>query len=172
MVNKKSIRIDPIVIDLDGDGIETISSNNSKAYFDLDGDKFQEKVEWVSKDDGLLVVDRNGNGKIDDISELFGDDEFVDGFEKLRAFYNNYHYGVSEGFNVIDEWDSNFDELKIWQDKNEDGITDEGELRSLKEAGINSIEFSDLSEEQKGCVPPFTQKVKSHFLYSKVVPLY
>ncbi|TDQ52352.1 M48 family metallopeptidase [Phaeovulum veldkampii] len=63
---------DPLVIDLDGDGVELVSRANSNAYFDLDGDGFAEQTGWVKPDDGLLAVDRNGNGSIDDISELFG----------------------------------------------------------------------------------------------------
>lgn len=54
----------PLIVDLDGDGVETVSTNNG-IHFDHDGNGFAEKSGWVGKDDGLLVRDINGNGQID-----------------------------------------------------------------------------------------------------------
>jgi len=66
-------RYDPLTLDLDGDGVELISVNNSKAFFDLDivqkvdgsysSDGVKEQVGWVKGDDGLVVLDKNNNGK-------------------------------------------------------------------------------------------------------------
>ena len=61
----------PLVLDLDGDGVETTSVENG-THFDHDGNDFAEKSGWVGSDDGLLVRDINGNGVIDDGTELFG----------------------------------------------------------------------------------------------------
>ena len=58
---RRAIYGDPLVVDLDGDGIETIGLDSSNAMFDLDGDGFREKTGWISKDDGILVIDRNYN---------------------------------------------------------------------------------------------------------------
>ena len=63
---------DPLVMDLDGDGVEFIGLNGSNAYFDLDGDGFATRTAWLGGDDGFLTLDRNGDGKVNDISELFG----------------------------------------------------------------------------------------------------
>ncbi|MCA3239488.1 MAG: hypothetical protein ING32_15140, partial [Curvibacter sp.] len=63
---------DPIVVDLDGDGIETVGLA-SNVYFDHDGDGVLTKTGWAGKDDALLVWDRNANGSIDTGAELFGD---------------------------------------------------------------------------------------------------
>lgn len=63
--------IDPILIDLDGDGIELTALNRSSSFFDLDGDGFRERAGWVNPDDGLLALDRDGNGRIEGIAELF-----------------------------------------------------------------------------------------------------
>lgn len=72
-------RIDPLLIDLDGDGIETTYVNN-RVYFDHNADGFKEKSGWVSADDGLLVYDKNGNGTIDSGRELFGTNtEYISG---------------------------------------------------------------------------------------------
>jgi RTX calcium-binding nonapeptide repeat (4 copies)/Lipase (class 3) len=65
-------RDDPLILDLDGDGIETSSVSQSSAFFDMDGDGFAEKTAWVDADDGLLVMDRDGDGRITDVNELFG----------------------------------------------------------------------------------------------------
>jgi Peptidase M10 serralysin C terminal/RTX calcium-binding nonapeptide repeat (4 copies) len=62
----------PIVLDLDGDGLEITSGRNTAVYFDIDGDGLRELTNWVMPDDGLLAFDANGNGTIDGADELFG----------------------------------------------------------------------------------------------------
>ena len=81
----------PLIVDLDGDGVETTSGANG-VYFDHDGNGFAEKTAWVGKDDGLLVRDINGNGQIDNGTELFGNNSVLsngqkatNGFEALAA---------------------------------------------------------------------------------------
>ena len=72
---KFHIFYDPLVLDLDGDGVELISENNwNGVLFDFNGNGIKTATQWVSSDDGLLVWDRNKNGKIDNGSELFGED--------------------------------------------------------------------------------------------------
>ena len=75
----------PLVIDLDGDGIET-SKEDSSVHFDHDGNNFAESTGWVGKDDGLLVRDINGNGQIDDGTELFGNNSVLSSGEKATNF--------------------------------------------------------------------------------------
>ena len=69
-------KISPLVVDLDGDGVET-KEENSQIYFDHDGNGFAESSGWVGQDDGLLVRDINGNGQIDDGTELFGNNSVL-----------------------------------------------------------------------------------------------
>ncbi len=64
---------DPLTLDLDGDGLETTAFSTHPIYFDHDVNGIKEGTGWVLPDDGLLVLDRNGNGVIDDGTELFGD---------------------------------------------------------------------------------------------------
>jgi hypothetical protein len=67
-------RRDPLILDLDGDGIETVGVDpNNPILFDHDGDGIKNGTGWVKPDDGFLVLDRNGNGVIDNGTELFGD---------------------------------------------------------------------------------------------------
>lgn len=138
--NKESIEEirSPLAIDLDGDGVETVSVDNG-VYFDHDGNGFAEKTGWISSDDALLVRDINGNGQIDDGSELFGDqtilsngEKAANGFEALADLDSN-HDGIFDGD------DEAFGEIKVWQDLNQNGVAEYDELSTLEKAGITSI---------------------------------
>ncbi len=122
---------DPLVLDLDGDGIETSTPEQGGVHFDLDNDFFSEKTGWVKADDGLLVWDQDGNRRIDDSTELFGSPG-TDGFTELAALDDN-----ADG--VIDAQDATFPELEVWRDLNQDGRTDPGELFTLAELDITSL---------------------------------
>ncbi|WP_432377511.1 SdrD B-like domain-containing protein [Duganella sp. P38] len=127
--------ITPIVIDLNGDGVHTISKDAFTGKFDLLGTGSAIQSGWISSSDGFLAVDHNGNGKIDDISELFGGVSKGSGFAKL-ADYDSNHDGV------VDANDALFAELRIWRDANSNGVTDAGELMTLKDAGVASLTVS------------------------------
>jgi len=124
--------ITPLVFDLDGDGIEFA---NGRVGFDMTNDGINDQTNWVGADDGLLVIDTNGNGTIDDQSELFGNDaEAADGFEKLSRYDSN-------GDGVFDADDDAFGDVQIWQDANQDGVSQDSELYSLTDMGIASIDL-------------------------------
>ena len=134
---------DPFVLDLDGDGIELGTLADSQAYFDLNGDGFATRTSWLKGDDGFLALDRNQDGKINDITELFGSPDRT-GYEELSELDSN-----ADG--VIDKADERFAELLVWQDVNEDGISQADELKSLTEAGIVSISLTHASvTDQQG----------------------
>ncbi|MEE3664565.1 calcium-binding protein, partial [Brenneria sp. g21c3] len=129
----------PLIFDLDGDGVET---SDNGVFFDHDGNGFAEFSGWVGKDDGLLVLDKNANGQIDDGNELFGNNSVTDtgknatnGFTALAEYDHN-----DDG--VIDSQDAVFETLQVWRDVNGDGVTDSGELLSLGEAGVKSINLA------------------------------
>jgi hypothetical protein len=122
---------DPLVLDLDGDGIETIALEDSAAYFDGDGDLFAERTAWLGSDDGFLVLDKNANGRVDDGGELFGS-ATQGGFAALGAYDSN-------GDGKISAADVVWNELRVWQDKNSDGASQANELKSLAALGIVSI---------------------------------
>ncbi|MGH8488357.1 MAG: calcium-binding protein [Gammaproteobacteria bacterium] len=128
----------PIILDLDGDGVET-TNVEAGAYFDHDSNGFAERSAWVSRDDGLLVLDRDGNGTIDSGAELFGNETVLadgskasNGFEALRELDSN-----QDG--KVDANDAAFANLKVWKDADGDGYTAQGELVTLAEVGIESI---------------------------------
>ncbi|MBF0561228.1 MAG: hypothetical protein HQL37_04230 [Alphaproteobacteria bacterium] len=132
--------LSPLVLDLDGDGVELRSLANSTAFFDLNVDGMAERTGWVSADDGLLALDRNGNGRIDNNSELFGSGT-TDGFVFLQALDSN-------GDGVIDANDAQFANLKVWRDANQDGVSQASELHGLAELGIASLSLGVTPTDQ------------------------
>jgi Ca2+-binding RTX toxin-like protein len=132
--------ISPLALDLDGDGLELTSLAQSKAYFDLDANGFAQRTGWVTGGDGLLAIDTNANGRIDNINELFGAPEpygkaTTNGFDALGKLDSN-----SDG--KIDASDAKFADLRVWIDADEDGLTDTDELKTLNEVGIESISLA------------------------------
>lgn len=132
---------DPLIIDLDEVGIELTDIENG-VYFDLDANGYAEKAAWIGEKDGFLALDVNENGIIDNGSELFGD-KFVmpdgnisqTGFEALSSLNENDD-------NLIDKNDSVYSKLLVWIDSNHDGITNEGELKTLPDLNIQSIDLN------------------------------
>ena len=114
---------DPLVLDLDRDGVELTSCKDSRD-FDIDADGKTDHTAFVTDGDAFLALDRNGNGTIDDGSELFGDQHgAVDGFAELSRFDDN-----TDG--AIDLSDSVFSKLFLF---------DGDSLSRLADAGIVSI---------------------------------
>ncbi len=122
---------DPLVLDLDGDGIE-LTSHRDGARFDIEGTGRQVNTAFVTGGDAFLAIDRNGNGAIDSGRELFGDQNGAsNGFEELRRLDSN-----NDG--VLNALDRDFNSLLLFKD-NGNGVTEEGELITLEEAGVKEI---------------------------------
>ena len=143
------LRVDPMVLDLDGDGIETTApSSTNPILFDHDGDGIKNGTGWIKSDDGFLVLDRNGNGLIDNGTELFGDStplnaggKAVDGFAALVDQDTN-----QDG--KVNAQDANWNNLKIWRDLNQDGISQAAELSTLAALGINGLNTGKTANSQ------------------------
>ncbi|MCZ6104387.1 hypothetical protein [Campylobacter ureolyticus] len=140
---------DPLVLDLNKDNkISITSSKDSNVYFNHTNDGVNIKTSWIGKEDGILVIDKNGNGIIDNGNELFGNfttknngDMANNGFEALKDYDTN-------GDLIIDYRDDKFSELRVWQDLNSDGISNKGELKTLKELGIKSLNLKYKDNKQ------------------------
>ncbi|MFD1216105.1 calcium-binding protein [Microbulbifer celer] len=139
-------RTSPIVIDLDGDGIETLAVGAS--YFDLNGDGLSELSGWVGADDGLLVHDRDGNGRISSGAELFGNHSILSSGEAAEHGFQALAEYDSNGDGVVDAQDSAFSTLQVWRDLNGNGISDAGELQSLTDSGVVSISTGYSDSDQ------------------------
>ena len=140
--------IDPLVLDLDGDGIELTPFNEHNIYFDVDNDGAIERTGWVGADDGILVHDLNGDGEINNITETLS--EYYGAPEGTGAIYGNGFEALatldSNNDGIIDASDTQFSTLRVWQDANSDAQTDAGELISLAEAGITSIDLNNTED--------------------------
>ena len=148
--------IDPIIIDLNKNGITSTKLNNT-TYFDHDNNNFKEASSWIDKGDAFLALDKNSNGLIDNGNELFGNhtisntrfkytnNKATNGFEALKA------YDLNDD-NVIDSKDEIYDKLLLWKDSNQNAITDKGELIKLKDSGIVSIDlnYKNINTDEKG----------------------
>ncbi|KNZ31087.1 MAG: hypothetical protein AD742_19190 [Methylibium sp. NZG] len=131
----------PIVLDLDGNGVSTRSAADG-VQFDLNatGQTFQ--VGWASTTDGLLVMDRNRDGSINDGRELFGvATQTADGTRAGHG-YAAMSLEDSNRDGKLSAADASFKDLQLWIDANHDGKTDKGELRSLGEFGIVELDLN------------------------------
>lgn len=133
--------VSPLILDLDGDGIETVGVS-ANVHFDHQGDGFAEMTGWVGKDDGLLVRDLNGNGKIDTGAELFGSETLLANGQKAANGFLALKDLDSNADGKIDASDNSYGTLSVWKDANGDGKTDNGELVSLSTAGISAVNLT------------------------------
>jgi Ca2+-binding RTX toxin-like protein len=128
---------DPLILDLNGDGVQLTSHEDGNVYFNLAGTSYASLTGWADGGDGILVNDENNNGNIDSISELIGGDE-GGGFAALGTYDTNDN-------GIIDSGDTNWSDLKVWVDANADGHTDAGELHTLGDLEITSINLASTN---------------------------
>ena len=128
-------KVDPLVLDLDGNGIQLTEAGKG-AIFDVTADGKLDNTAWVKGNTALLTYDRNGNGVVDNGSELFGDQNgAADGFEELGKYDTN-------GDRKITILDPIFKALKLYRDLNGDGKMSKNEFSSLSELGIKALNLN------------------------------
>ena len=161
---------DPLILDLDNDGIE-LTTSNSAILFDHNADGIKTGTQWAKGDDGILVRDLNGNGTIDSGRELFGDQTQIstvnalgqsvttlaaNGFAALTALDKDAN-GVADG--IFNASDIAYKELKLWRDLNQDGISQSNELLGLAEYGVSAINLVQSAAQTAQGKSTFTQTV-------------
>lgn len=139
----------PLIVDFANTGV-VMNAPLDGVTFDLDADGALDRVSWpISADSAFVALDLNKNGQIDDGGELFGnyttapDNKIAaNGFLALSKYDDN-----QDG--LINAKDKVFADLKLWFDRNKNGKADAGELKTLPQASVESIEvgYEDIYEE-------------------------
>ncbi|WP_292090591.1 type I secretion C-terminal target domain-containing protein, partial [Mesorhizobium sp.] len=126
----------PVVLDLNHDGIQTTDLTHSTVSFDYNGDGVASKTAWVDSHDGILAIDLNGDGKVNNGSEIAFTQHAPGAATDLAALeqvYDTNHDGK------LTAADHDFAQFGVWQDANGNGVSDPGEFKSLAALGIVEI---------------------------------
>jgi hypothetical protein len=137
----------PVLIDLDGDGIQIIPIGDSRAQFDMDDSGRKQIMAWAGADDALLVFDEDNDRVITSRNEF----AFAEYLENAKtdleglAWFDQFAQGGNED-GVLDERDALWSKFGLWRDANQNGITDPGELRTSGDNGLQSV---NLKSDQR-----------------------
>lgn len=141
-------QISPIIIDTSGNGYDLTNPDQGTQFRFSPTSRIVE-ASWTAarSDESFLVLDRNGNGTIDDGSELFGSTtpmpdgtRSANGFVALAGLEQDPAFGPSHVDGVIDARDAVYAQLRLWTDRNHNGISEPDELRALSDVGLLSID--------------------------------
>jgi hypothetical protein len=148
---------EPVVLDLDGNGINITPLNASNTYFDMAGDGWQHRTAWAGAGDGVLVLDPNGTGQITQRNQVVftdWDPTAVNDMQALRDVFDTNHNGK------LDAGDAQWSSFKIMV-TNADGTTT---LKTMAQAGVQSI---DLTPDSSTTVLPDGSRIDGVTSFTK-----
>jgi hypothetical protein len=125
----------PVVLDLNHDGVLSYDA----VQMDVLGTGHLQQTAWVGAQDGVLVWDKQADGQVHDNSQY--------AFAQYGAVGSTDLQGLAAGFDsnhdgVLDVKDAKFAQFAVWQDANQDGVVDAGEMHNLSQVGITAINLT------------------------------
>ena len=158
---------EPLILDLNGDGIHTTTLEAAPVQFDMNADGRPDLTAWTDSqtEEGLLFYDRNHNRIVDGNQELFGNRTplpdgtmAASGVDALAAYDKRENGGNNDG--AIAPGDTVWGILRLWIDRNHDGAATESETYSLGHMGIDAV---DLVFEHHGPEQSFGVDASGNF---------
>lgn len=125
----------PIAIDLNGNGVDLIAPDDSRVFEDINNDGWRDRIGWIGADDGLLALDRDGDGRVGSFREI----SFADDLPGAHTDLEGLRAHDSDGDGFLDADDAEWSRFGIWRDANGNGVQEDGELRSLDDMGVARI---------------------------------
>jgi hypothetical protein len=142
------VQVSPLVVDFTGQGVEFSRSLHEQVKFDM-GSGPDIYTPWIRNPEsvGFIALDRNKNGSIDSVHELFGDKtKLDDGAERDNGFLALAHYDDNKD-GKIDKNDRIYNSLLIWHDTNLDGISHQYEIKTFNESKILDVKLPHIRED-------------------------